>query len=69
MLIVEKKSVCFGDISLLDGNMKPLAKVVVLKHPLFQFQSSRDGYGDQFELRYDLVGALGFNVHGYDCKP
>ena len=69
MLIMGKKSVCFGDISLRDGDMKPLAKVWVLKYPLFQFQSYRNGYGVQLELRYDLVGALGFNIRGYDCKP
>jgi len=69
MLIFGKKSVYYGDISLFDGDMKPLARVGVLNHPLFQFQTSRNGCGDQLELQYDLVGSLGFNIRGYDCKP
>ena len=69
MLIIGKKSVCYGDISLFDGDMKPLARVGVLKHPLFQFQTSMNGYGDQLELQCDLVGSLGFNIRGYDCRP
>lgn len=64
--IMGKKSVCFGIINLLDSDMKPIVYLGVLEFPLFQFDGIEINFQSQLELQYDLAGALGFKLHGYN---
>lgn len=64
--INQKKSVSYGSIFLLDGNMTPIARVGVLKYPLFQVDDLQSEYRVQFELQFDLVKACGFSMRGYN---
>ena len=57
--INQKKSVSYGSIFLLDGNMTPIARVGVLKYPLFQIDDLQSEYRVQIELQFDLVKAYG----------
>jgi len=59
--ILGRKSIDYGGVYLLDGCMNPILCIDVLEYPLFEFD------GKQFELQYDLVGALGFDIREY--KP
>ena len=61
-VIYQIKSVGFGSIYLLDSDMKPLVRIGVFRYPIFEFNKK------QFELHYDLVGALGFSVLDYEIK-
>ena len=58
-LIYHIKSVGFGSIYLIDGDMKPLVRIGVFRYPIFEFNRK------QFDLQYDLVGALGFSIPDY----
>ncbi|MBR4654767.1 MAG: hypothetical protein IKO72_15535 [Kiritimatiellae bacterium] len=65
--ISQKKSVSYGSIFLLDSNMKPIARVGVLKYPLFQVNDIQSEHRIQFELQFDLVKAYGFSMRGYNA--
>ena len=60
-----EKSVSYGAMFLFDGNMSPVARIGVLRYPLFTFD------GTQIKLHCDIAGAFGFSIKGYQCtdKP
>jgi len=60
--ILDKKSVGYGAMFLLDGDMSPVARIGVLRYPLFTFDRT------QIELHFDIVGAFGFSIKGYQCN-
>ena len=64
--IMGKKSVCYGIVNLYDSDWKPILSLSVLKYPLFQFDGIQKSIQAQLELKYDLVAALGFRLHGYN---
>lgn len=64
--IIGKKSVDYGGIILLDEDRKAMTRIGVLEFPLFQFYDIQQESQTQIELQYDLAGALGFKLHGYN---
>ena len=60
--ILDKKSVGYGAMFLLDGDMSPVARIGVLRYPLLTFDRT------QIELHFDIVGAFGFSIKGYQCN-
>ena len=59
--VFDTKSVSYGAMFLLDGNMSPVARIGILRYPLFTFD------GTQIELHCDIAGAFGFSIKGYQC--
>ena len=57
-----RKSVSFGKLLLFDKEGKLVARIGILEYPLFTFN------GTQLELHYDLVGAYGFSLQGYEVS-
>ena len=64
--IVGKKSVCYGIVNMYDSDWNPILSLSVLKYPLYQFDGIQNTFQTQLELKYDLVDALGFRLHGYN---
>ena len=60
--ILGRKSISFGKLSLFDKDEKLVARIGILEYPLFTFN------GTQLELYYDLVGAYGFSLQGYEVS-
>ena len=60
--VFDTKSVSYGTIFLLDGNMSPISQIWILEYPLFTFDRT------QIELHCDIVGACGFSIKGYQCN-
>ena len=56
------KSVSFGKLLLFDKEGKLVARIGILEYPLFTFNRT------QLELHYDLVGAYGFSLQGYEVS-
>ena len=50
----------------LDEDRKAMTRIGVLEFPLFQFYDIQQESQTQIELQYDLAGALGFKLHGYN---